>query len=60
MYNSVIRADDEVLVTPHLYGLKGYKAPLMLLRRVHDDGIFDNMTSHFDRVWAGATPMPAP
>jgi transcriptional regulator with XRE-family HTH domain len=60
MYNSVIRADDEMLVTPHLYGLKGYKAPLMLLRRVHDDGIFDNMTSHFDRVWASGTPMPAP
>lgn len=60
MYNSVIRADDQMLVTPHLYGLKGYKAPLMLLRRLHEDCIFDNLIHHFDRVWATATPMPAP
>jgi len=60
MYNSVIRADDQMLVTPHLYGLKGYKAPLMLLQRLHEDCIFDNLIHHFDRVWATATPMPAP
>lgn len=60
MYNSVVRADDQMLVTPHLYGLKGYKAPLMLLRRVHDDGLFDNIADHFDRIWATAATMPAP
>ena len=60
MYNSVIRADDQMLVTPHLYSLKGYKAPLMLLCRVHDDGLFDNVADHFERIWATATPMPAP
>jgi transcriptional regulator with XRE-family HTH domain len=51
MYNSVIRADDQMLVTPHLYGLKGYKAPLILFRRVREDGIFDNVTAHFERLY---------
>ncbi len=60
MYNSVVRADDEMLVTPHLFGLKGYKAPMLHLRRLHDDGLFDNFAAHFERVWATATPMPPP
>lgn len=60
MYNSVVRADDQMLMTSHMFGLKGYKAPLLLFRRVRDDGTFDNIADHFDRVWATATPMPAP
>lgn len=60
MYNSVVRADHQLLVTPHLYGLKGYKAPLLLLQRAREDGIFDNVVAHFDRVWTTATPMPPP
>jgi hypothetical protein len=52
MYNSLFRADDEMLVTPHLYALKGYRAPIFLLRRTVEDGIFDNFVEHFERVWA--------
>lgn len=60
MYNSLFRGDDQMLVTPHLYALKGYKAPLFHYRRVHDDGIFDNHLAHFERTWADATPIPVP
>ncbi|HZD65339.1 MAG TPA: hypothetical protein VE152_04500 [Acidimicrobiales bacterium] len=60
MYNSVFRGDNELLVTPHLYRLKGYKAPLLHLHRTSEDGMFDNLMAHFERVWADTTPVPAP
>jgi hypothetical protein len=60
MYNSVFRGDDEMLVTPHLYGLKGYRAPLLHLRRLADDGMFDGFQAHFERVWEVTEPIPAP
>lgn len=49
-----------MFVTPHLYGLKGYRAPLLHLRRSVDDGMFDGLLAHFERVWATATPIPTP
>ena len=51
MYNSVFRFDDEMLVTPHLYGLAGYAAPLLHIQRLARDGIFDNFADHFERIW---------
>lgn len=60
MYNSVFRGDDEMFVTPHLYALKGYRAPLLHIRRSTDDGVFDGFAAHFERVWAVAEPIPAP
>lgn len=60
MYNSVIRGDDQMLVTPHMFALKGYKAPLFHYERRLEDGIFDNYMGHFERTWATATPIPTP
>ncbi|MGH9108670.1 MAG: helix-turn-helix domain-containing protein [Acidimicrobiales bacterium] len=60
MYNSVVRADEQMLVMTHLFGLKGYKAPMLHLRSLHDDGLFDNYVAHFERVWSTAVPMPPP
>jgi hypothetical protein len=60
MYNSVFRGDDEMFVTPHLYGLKGYRAPLLHIRRTTDDGLFDGFLAHFERIWALTEPIPKP
>lgn len=60
MYNSVFRGDDEMFVTPHLYALRGYRAPLLCLRRATDDGVFDGFLAHFKRIWNVSTPIPAP
>jgi hypothetical protein len=60
MYNSVFRGDDEMFVTPHLFALKGYRAPIFLLRRTFDDGIFDGLVAHFERIWAKTEPIPGP
>ena len=60
MYNSIFRGDDQMFVTPHLYGLKGYRAPLLHIRRSTDDGMFDGFLAHFERIWTVSQPIPAP
>jgi len=60
MYNSVFRGDNQIFVTPHLYGLKGYRAPLLHIRRATDDGMFDGFLAHFERIWTVSQPIAAP
>ena len=55
MYNSVFRFDEDMLVTPHLYGLPGYRAPSLHLRRLNQEGLFDAFAAHFERLWATTT-----
>ncbi len=57
LYNSLFRFDDEMFVTPHLYGLHGSKAPLFHFRRLEEDGLFDNFTAHFEAVWQTSTAI---
>jgi hypothetical protein len=54
MYNSLFRFDDDMFVTPHLYGTPGYSAPLLHIRRLGLDGVFANFAEHFEAVWATA------
>jgi hypothetical protein len=56
LYNSVFRFDDEMAVTPHLYGTPGASAPLLHLRRLDPSGMFARFTSHFEAIWATTTP----
>jgi len=60
MYNSVLRGDDQMYVTPPLYAMKRYRAPLFHIRRSTDDGVFDGFVAHFERVWAVAESILAP
>lgn len=57
LYNSLFRGDDEMMVTPHLYGVHGTKAPLLHLRRLEKDGLFDNFALHFEAVWKTTRPV---
>lgn len=57
MYNSIVRFDDEMLVTPHLFTRPGKLAPLLHLRRRKDGGIFDNFAAHFGDIWETAAPF---
>jgi hypothetical protein len=59
LYNSLFRFDDDMFVTPHLYGTTGYRAPLLHLRRLERDGIFDTFAGHFEAVWSTTTPTKA-
>jgi hypothetical protein len=51
VYTSIFRCDDQLLVNHHLYGINGYLAPLLHLKRTHDGGLFDLFQASFDRVW---------
>jgi transcriptional regulator with XRE-family HTH domain len=57
LYNSLFRFDDEMFVTPHLYARTGFRAPLLHLRRLGADGVFDSFASHFQDVWAVSKPV---
>lgn len=54
LYNSIFRFDDQMLVTPHLYGIPGREAPLLHLRRLGPSGIFSRFSTHFDGVWSAS------
>lgn len=56
LYNSVYRFDEQMLVTPHLYGTPGSHAPLLHLRRVEDDGLFARFAGHAEALWVISRP----
>lgn len=51
VYTTIFRCDEQMLVNHHLFGIYGYLAPLMHLKRTDDGGLFDMFRSSFDRVW---------
>lgn len=54
LYNSIYRADDQMLVNAHVFGVNAYGAPVWHLRRNGDGGVFDTYVSSFDAVWQAA------
>ncbi len=52
LYNSIYRADDEMLVNQHAYGIPAANAPVFHLRRAPDSDMFDNYLASFERVWS--------
>ncbi|WP_329069895.1 helix-turn-helix domain-containing protein [Streptomyces sp. NBC_01429] len=48
---SVFTFDDEMLVTPHLSSLLGHESPMLHLRRLGDDGLYDRFASHVLALW---------
>ncbi|SFL80020.1 hypothetical protein [Streptomyces pini] len=54
---SVFRFDDQMLVTPHLSNLVGHDSPMLHLRRLQDDGMFDRFASHAEALWKEGAPV---
>jgi len=59
LYNSIFRADDEMLVNPQVHGIAAAYAPVLHLHRVEIGGMFATYVDCFERVWADSTPMNA-
>ena len=59
LYNSIYRADDEMLVNPHVYGSAAAQAPVFHLKRHGDGDLFGTYADSFERVWTAAKPLPA-
>jgi hypothetical protein len=57
LYNSIYRADDQVLVNTHIYGTPASNAPVLHLRHVEGGDMAGTYVESFDRVWATGTPL---
>ncbi|MGH3872878.1 MAG: XRE family transcriptional regulator [Pseudonocardiaceae bacterium] len=60
LYNSIYRADDEMLINQHVYGIAAAYAPVLHLRRQRDDDAFSTYVASFERVWSSARPLATP
>jgi transcriptional regulator with XRE-family HTH domain len=57
LYNSIYRADDQLLVNTHIYSFPASQAPVLHLRRVAGGGMVTTYLDSFERVWDDATPL---
>ncbi|MFJ6723958.1 DUF5919 domain-containing protein [Streptomyces sp. NPDC091281] len=53
---SVFLFDDDMLVTPHLSSLLGHESPMLHLRRLGEDGLYDRFASHVTALWNEGRP----
>ena len=56
LYNSLYRADDELLANPHVLGLPAAHAPVLHLRGPGDSDLMSSYLDCFERVWSAAKP----
>lgn len=57
---SVLRFDDQMLVTAHLYATSARQAPLLHLHHRSDGGLFERFAEHVERIVERASePVPA-
>lgn len=57
LYNSIYRADDEMLVNTHLWGANAFTAPVWHLRRHGSGTLFENYAQSFEQVWERASDV---
>ena len=56
LYNSIYRADEQLLVNTHIYGMAANNAPVFHLRKIPGGDTASSYLESFERVWDGATP----
>jgi transcriptional regulator with XRE-family HTH domain len=56
LYNSIFRADEQLLVNTHIYGTMANNAPVFHLRKIPGGDVAATYLESFERVWDGATP----
>jgi transcriptional regulator with XRE-family HTH domain len=57
LYNSFYRFDDEMLINQHAYGIYGYQAPILHLRRSGTGDLFDTYERSLETAWQQAYPI---
>ena len=57
LYNSMYRADGELLVNPHVYGTPASQAPVMHLRQIVGGTLVGTYLESFERVWSESRPL---
>jgi hypothetical protein len=59
LYNSIYRADDDMLVNPHVLGAAANSSPILHLRRLPGGDLFQTYRESFETVWSSARPLTA-
>jgi hypothetical protein len=59
LYNSLYRYDDQTLVNHHIYGVHGYLAPVLHLRRTDMSDLFQTYERSFEMIWEESYPPGA-
>ena len=57
LYNSVYRADDQLLVNQHTYGFPAAQAPVFCLSNTGSGDMTALYLESFERVWASSAPL---
>jgi hypothetical protein len=57
LYCAIYGFDDEIIVTPHLYGLRGAAAPALAIKNV-PNGLYSKYKKHFEDIWQIAENPP--
>jgi transcriptional regulator with XRE-family HTH domain len=57
LYNSIFRADDQLFVNTHIYGVMANNAPFFHLRKIPGGAMAVNYFESFEQVWNGAAPL---
>ncbi len=57
---SVFVFDDQMLVTPHISNLLGHESPMLHLRRLDEDGMYDRFAAHVAALWEGGRAVWPP
>ncbi|WP_219501282.1 phospholipase D family protein [Nonomuraea ceibae] len=57
LYNSIYRADRQLMVNTHAYAVPAAKAPVTHFRIQEPEGAAAVYASSFERVWTGAEPV---
>ena len=57
LYNSIFRADDQLFVNTHIYGVMANNAPFFHLRKIPGGAMAVNYFESFERVWTEAVPL---
>jgi hypothetical protein len=57
LYNSLYRADDELLVNPHVFGAAAAYAPVLHMRQTSPGDLVSTYVESFERVWSAARPV---
>ena len=58
LYNSIFRADDQLFVNTHIYGVMAKNAPFFHLRKIPGGAIAATYLESFDHIWNEAGPLP--
>jgi hypothetical protein len=57
LYTSIFRADDDMIINMHVYGVAGSNAPTMHLRKVPGGDMVALYQESFETIWGHARPL---